>query len=59
MNNGPSSKAYLVNRSDFGIVSGMDNETNTVIKISCFVGLCIEIWKINKVRTISFQLLFL
>ncbi|KAH9488723.1 Cleft lip and palate transmembrane protein 1 like protein [Bulinus truncatus] len=27
----------------------MDNETNTVVKISVFVGLCIEIWKINKV----------
>lgn len=26
----------------------MDNETNTVIIISCFVGLLIEIWKINK-----------
>ncbi|RUS71909.1 hypothetical protein EGW08_020322 [Elysia chlorotica] len=26
-----------------------DNETNTVVKISVFVGLCIEIWKINKV----------
>ncbi|XP_059156203.1 putative lipid scramblase CLPTM1 [Physella acuta] len=27
----------------------MDNETNTVVKISVFIGLCIEIWKINKV----------
>ncbi len=27
----------------------MDNETNTVIRISCLVGLGIEIWKINKV----------
>ena len=26
----------------------MDNETNTVVIISCFVGLLIEIWKINK-----------
>ncbi|KAL9952468.1 hypothetical protein ACROYT_G039730 [Oculina patagonica] len=26
----------------------MDNETNTVVIISCFVGLIIEIWKINK-----------
>ncbi|GFO07340.1 cleft lip and palate transmembrane protein 1-like [Plakobranchus ocellatus] len=26
-----------------------DNETNTVVKISVFIGLCIEIWKINKV----------
>ena len=27
----------------------MDNETNTVIIISCVVGLLIECWKINKV----------
>lgn len=27
----------------------LDNETNFVIRISCFVGLAIEIWKINKV----------
>lgn len=31
----------------------LDNETNTLIKISCFVGLCIEIWKINKVVDVS------
>ena len=31
----------------------LDNETNTVIKVSCFVGLGIEIWKINKVLDIS------
>ena len=31
----------------------LDNETNTLIKISCFVGLCIEIWKINKVIDVS------
>lgn len=31
----------------------LDNETNTVIKISCFVGLCIEIWKIHKVSDVS------
>ena len=31
----------------------MDNETNTIIKVSCFVGLGIEIWKINKVLDIS------
>jgi uncharacterized membrane protein len=27
----------------------LDNDTNTVIKLSCFVGLCIEVWKIHKV----------
>merc|ERR1712038_2147378 len=31
----------------------LDNETNTIIKVSCFVGLIIEIWKINKV--VDFQ----
>ena len=31
----------------------LDNETNTLIKISCFVGLGIEIWKINKVSDVS------
>ena len=31
----------------------LDNETNTVIKISCFIGLVIEIWKINKVVDFS------
>lgn len=30
-----------------------DNETNTVVRISCFIGLCIEIWKINKVMDIK------
>lgn len=27
----------------------LDNEANMIITISCFVGLLIEIWKINKV----------
>jgi Cleft lip and palate transmembrane protein 1 (CLPTM1) len=27
----------------------LDNDTNTVVRISCFVGLGIEIWKIHKV----------
>lgn len=27
----------------------LDNDTNTIVRISCFVGLGIEIWKINKV----------
>ena len=31
----------------------LDNETNTIIKVSCFVGLGIEIWKINKVADFS------
>lgn len=27
----------------------LDNETNTLVRISCFIGMCIEIWKIRKV----------
>lgn len=27
----------------------LDNETNTIVRISCGIGLCIEVWKINKV----------
>jgi len=33
-----------------------DNDTNTVIRISCFVGLCIELWKVTKVQDVSFDL---
>ncbi|XP_046372749.1 cleft lip and palate transmembrane protein 1 homolog [Haliotis rufescens] len=33
----------------------MDNETNTVVRISVFVGLCIEIWKIHKVVNVKFD----
>merc|ERR1719244_1976115 len=32
-----------------------DNDTNTVIRISCFVGLAIEIWKVTKVTDVSFD----
>ena len=35
----------------------MDNETNTVVKISVFIGLLIEIWKIHKVVNIKVSLL--
>ncbi|XP_012219358.1 putative lipid scramblase CLPTM1 [Linepithema humile] len=31
----------------------LDNETNTVVRISCAIGLCIEVWKINKVIDIK------
>lgn len=31
----------------------LDNPTNTIVKISCFVGLGIEVWKINKVMDIK------
>merc|ERR1719481_568790 len=30
-----------------------DNDTNTVIRISCFVGLVIEIWKVTKVTDVT------
>ncbi|CAH1174120.1 unnamed protein product [Phaedon cochleariae] len=33
----------------------LDNETNTMIRISCFVGLGIEFWKIWKVVDIKFE----
>jgi len=33
----------------------MDNETNTIVRISCFVGLGIELWKIHKVVDIKFE----
>lgn len=33
----------------------LDNETNTLVRISCFVGLCIELWKTNKVVDIKFE----
>ncbi|XP_044743143.1 cleft lip and palate transmembrane protein 1 homolog [Chrysoperla carnea] len=31
----------------------LDNETNMVIRISCFIGLAIEVWKIHKVVDVS------
>ncbi|XP_076056707.1 putative lipid scramblase CLPTM1 isoform X2 [Oratosquilla oratoria] len=33
----------------------LDNETNFAIKISCFIGLGIEMWKITKVTDVSFN----
>lgn len=33
----------------------LDNETNTLIRISCFVGLGIELWKIQKVVDVKFE----
>lgn len=34
----------------------LDNDTNTVVRISCFVGLGIEIWKIHKVSLQTYQI---
>ena len=31
----------------------LDNETNTVVRISVFIGLLIEIWKIKKVVNVT------
>lgn len=31
----------------------LDNETNVMVRISCFIGLFIEIWKINKVMDVK------
>lgn len=31
----------------------LDNETNVMVRISCFIGLVIEIWKINKVMDVK------
>ncbi|CAH4037745.1 cleft lip and palate transmembrane protein 1 homolog [Pieris brassicae] len=31
----------------------LDNETNVMVRISCFIGLMIEIWKINKVMDVK------
>ncbi|XP_044254210.1 cleft lip and palate transmembrane protein 1 homolog [Tribolium madens] len=33
----------------------LDNETNTLVRISCFIGLGIEVWKIYKVVDIKFE----
>lgn len=30
-----------------------DNETNVMVRISCFIGLMIEVWKINKVMDVK------
>ena len=35
-----------------------DNEANTIVIISCFVGLVIEIWKIHKVVDVTVSLIY-
>jgi hypothetical protein len=44
---------YNVFQSLIVLLYVLDNETNTLIKVSCFVGLGIEIWKINKVSDVT------
>ena len=31
----------------------MDNETNTMVVVMVFIGLCIDVWKVTKVSTIT------
>ncbi|XP_065158917.1 putative lipid scramblase CLPTM1 [Atheta coriaria] len=33
----------------------LDNDTNTMVRISCFIGLGIELWKIQKVVDVKFE----
>nr|CAG4646119.1 EOG090X032C [Macrothrix elegans] len=40
---------FNVFQSTIVLLYVLDNETNTLIRISCFIGLAIEIWKIHKV----------
>ncbi|KAJ8976025.1 hypothetical protein NQ317_003566 [Molorchus minor] len=61
-NNRNSLEGLSVRSVFFGVFQSLivllyvfDNETNTVIKISCFVGLGIEFWKIWKVIDIKFE----
>ncbi|XP_014250283.1 cleft lip and palate transmembrane protein 1 homolog [Cimex lectularius] len=44
---------YNVFQSLVVLLYVLDNDTNTLIKVSCFVGLCIDVWKINKVVDIK------
>ncbi|XP_021947253.1 cleft lip and palate transmembrane protein 1 homolog [Folsomia candida] len=46
---------FNVFQSTIVLLYVLDNETNWVIRISCFVGLGIEIWKIHKVTDITFS----
>jgi hypothetical protein len=44
---------FNVFQSTIVLLYVLDNDTNTVVRISCFVGLGIEIWKIRKVFFIT------
>ena len=61
-NNRKSLEGLSVRSVFFGVVQSvivllyvLDNETNFMIKISCFIGLGIEVWKIQKVSDINFD----
>lgn len=44
---------FNVFQSTVVVLYVLDNETNTVVRISVFIGLLIEIWKIHKVVNIN------
>lgn len=61
-NNRKSLEGLSVRSVFFGVAQSlivllyvMDNETNFMIRMSCFVGLGIEVWKIHKVVDIKFD----
>ncbi|XP_036328022.1 cleft lip and palate transmembrane protein 1 homolog isoform X2 [Rhagoletis pomonella] len=61
-NNRKSLEGLSVRSVFFGVFQSLivllyvlDNETNFMIRVSCFVGLGIEIWKINKVVDIDYN----
>jgi hypothetical protein len=44
---------FNVFQSGIVLLYVFDNETNTVVRISVFIGLLIEIWKIHKVVNVK------
>lgn len=44
---------FNVFQSTIVLLYVLDDETNVMVRISCFVGLIIEIWKINKVMDVK------
>lgn len=44
---------FNVFQSTIVLLYVLDNETNVMVRISCFIGLIIEIWKINKVMDVK------
>ncbi|XP_021203239.2 putative lipid scramblase CLPTM1 [Bombyx mori] len=44
---------FNVFQSTIVLLYVLDNETNVMVRISCFIGLLIEIWKINKVMDVK------
>ncbi|CAG9113769.1 unnamed protein product [Plutella xylostella] len=46
---------FNVFQSTIVLLYVLDNETNVMVRISCGIGLLIEIWKINKVMDVKFN----